>query len=360
MSGTVGIVVNPHAGKDIRRLVSHASPTTDAAKIGVVRRTIVGALEAGATRIVLVPDAKGLADTALAELPAWVRACSEVLDLPAIGRSSDTIEGAQALASAGVGAVVVLGGDGTHRDVAKGWLSAPIVALSTGTNNVFPRFTEATVAGMAAGLVASKQVRLHDAALAAKVIHVQIENEADDLALVDVALVAGAFVGSRAVWDSTLLQAVLAVIAEPANVGLSAIVALLHPVGRNEKGGAIAYMGSPGWTVRAPVAPGAFTDAAVRSLRVVAEHETVELQGPGVLTFDGERDRVLRDGQRAYLRIRRDGPMVIDVDNTMKLAVAAGRFRQSSTTAPGSPSTSPAATPVSGVPLSSTPSKEHV
>ena len=35
---TVGVIINPHAGKDIRRLVSAAGQTSDAVKIGIVRR----------------------------------------------------------------------------------------------------------------------------------------------------------------------------------------------------------------------------------------------------------------------------------------------------------------------------------
>ena len=42
------------------------------------------------------------------------------------------------------GAVVALGGDGTCRDVAIGWPDAPLIAISTGTNNVFP--TDASTA----------------------------------------------------------------------------------------------------------------------------------------------------------------------------------------------------------------------
>ena len=68
--------------------------------------------------------------------------------------------------------VIVVGGDGTSRDVAKGWLDAPLLAVSTGTNNVFPVWTEATSVGTAAGLVASGQVPMATAARRAKVLHV--------------------------------------------------------------------------------------------------------------------------------------------------------------------------------------------
>ena len=50
-------------------------------------------------------------------------------------------------ASAGVRAIVVLGGDGTHRVVAKACGDVPLCAISTGTNNAFPELRETTVAG---------------------------------------------------------------------------------------------------------------------------------------------------------------------------------------------------------------------
>ena len=52
----VGIIANPLAGKDVRRLVTAASHTSDAAKIGIVRRVAIAAVESGATRVLLADD----------------------------------------------------------------------------------------------------------------------------------------------------------------------------------------------------------------------------------------------------------------------------------------------------------------
>jgi len=62
---TVGVIINPHAGKDIRRLVSAAGQTSDAVKIGIVRRVVVGALEQGAARVLLSSDTHQLAERAV-------------------------------------------------------------------------------------------------------------------------------------------------------------------------------------------------------------------------------------------------------------------------------------------------------
>src|SRR5205823_3643973 len=67
----------------------------------------------------------------------------------------DTVTAVLEMHARDVGAIVVLGGDGTHRIVAKHCDTIPLCALSTGTNNVFPELREATVAGLATGLVAT-------------------------------------------------------------------------------------------------------------------------------------------------------------------------------------------------------------
>jgi hypothetical protein len=54
--------------------------------------------------------------------------------------------------------------------------------------------------------------------------------------------------------------------------------------------------------------------------------EVVEWTGPGVLAFDGERSRKLADGQRAWLRVERDGPIVVDVVKAVGLGAARGAF----------------------------------
>ena len=326
MSGTVGVIANPAAGKDIRRLVAHASPTSDAAKMGVVRRAIAGAIDAGATRIIVAPDRHNLSTRAVADFDTS-SARIEIIDEPTIGHPSDTISMATHMRHEKVDALIVLGGDGTHRDVAKGWLDAPLVGISTGTNNVFPRQIDATLAGVAAGLVASGIVALADVTYQAKVAHLSFDDgTAEDLALVDLVLMHGNFTGSRAVWDPAQLQVVIACIAEPASVGLSAIAALLMPTDRRSPHGVHVVLGGP-VTVRAPIAPGSFADVPFWTVDELDLGQTVTLHGPGVLSFDGERDRVLGTDTTATVRILADGPRVIDVEATLAAAVAAKHFQ---------------------------------
>jgi len=237
--------------------------------------------------------------------------------LPVTARldASDTTAAAAALRDAGCAVAVVLGGDGTCRAFAAGWLDAPLVALSTGTNNVFPTLVEATVAGLAAGLVGSGCVALDSVALRQKVVHVDIEGEAPDLALIDALLVADSFVGSGVVTDPQRWRIAVMARAEPAAVGVAAIGGRLHPVTAGTDAALLAEfsrLAGFGDAVRGPVAPGTFADVGVRAHRLLALHETVEIEGPGVLALDGERCRPLAAGQHATLWVARDGPWLVD------------------------------------------------
>ncbi len=147
---TVGVIINPHAGKDIRRLVSAAGQTSDAVKIGIVRRVVIGALEQGAERVLLSSDTHQLAERAVEGLDGPI----EFVESPLTGSHLDTIAAARSMWKEQAGAIVALGGDGTCRDVATGWPDAPLIAISTGTNNVFPTAVDGTTAGVAAAFVA--------------------------------------------------------------------------------------------------------------------------------------------------------------------------------------------------------------
>ena len=125
----------------------------------------------------------------------------ESLQMTALFNEGDTVRAAAAMAEQGVDCVITLGGDGTNRAVAKGSCDIPMVAISTGTNNVFPVMVEGTTAGMAAGLVASGAVPLEEAAVRSKTIAVIVDGEDRDIALVDVALSKERFVATRAIWD---------------------------------------------------------------------------------------------------------------------------------------------------------------
>ena len=320
----VGIIANPASGKDIRRVVARASTFDNQEKQNIVRRAVAGAIAGGATRFLYMPDGYGIVSESAAE--AAHEGMFEAVESPGTNSAIDTVRAARRLAEAGCGAVITLGGDGTNRAVTLGWLDVPLVPISTGTNNVFPRFVEATVAGAAAGLVASGRIPLAEVQHVAKVVHAEIEDERDDLALIDAVFLDELFVGSRAIWDASRLKLAVLTRAQPDVVGISSIGGLLHPVTETDEHGLfVAFRGAT--SVLAPIAPGLYTDVPIESFRTIPFEERVTVVGPGILAFDGERERILQPGQSASLRIIRDGPRVIDVHHTMNLAACRGLFR---------------------------------
>jgi len=320
----LGIIANPASGKDIRRLISGASVFDNQEKRNIVRRAVLGAVAAGERSFRYLPDGHGIARSAIEEAAPGCDVSP--VDIPLTDSALDTARGAERMRDAGCGAVLVLGGDGTNRAAALGWLDLPVVAVSTGTNNVFPEMVEGTLAGIAGALVALGRVRLDQAACQAKVVHLKIEGERDDLALIDAALVAGPFLGARAVWEPSSLKAAVLTRAEPASVGLSSIGAFLSPLPAERDAALHLVIGEGGVIVTAPIAPGLLARVPVREHRRLVLGEEVVFNGPGVLALDGERERRLVPGQRVRLQVRRDGPRVIDVARALSVAACDGLF----------------------------------
>jgi hypothetical protein len=147
--------------------------------------------------------------------------------------------------------------------------------------------------------------------------------------LIDAVLVSDRFVGSRALLDANSLRSALLTVADPAAVGITAIGGLIEPLSRTADGGMHLEFGNSetqGVEVLAPIAPGYYQRVRVFQHRAIPFSQTLSCKGPGVLAFDGERERVLKPGQTAKLTITRSGPKVVDVPTTMKLAAERGCF----------------------------------
>lgn len=326
--GTVGIVASPAAGKDVRRLVANAGSVGDVDKIAKIRRAAVGAIEGGASRLLYLNDSRHLVARALEEsIPSNI--VVEALAVESMNTGRDSVRAAEAFAKAEVGAVMIFGGDGTSRDVAKGWSDAPIVPMAVGTNNAFPLHLESTLGGLACGLIAAGVVDLEEVSERAKVIHVQIEDQESDLALVDVSLLAGNLIGSRAIWRVEDLRAAVFAISDPASVGLSSIGAAVIPTTHDDDNGVFVAMGQGAGSVRAAIAPGTYAGIDIAEYARLSFGEPVAFRGPGVLAFDGERDHILTEGQEVSLIIRRDGPCVIDPMRAARLASKSQYFHTS-------------------------------
>src|SRR4029079_4170575 len=93
--------------------------------------------------------------------PRWPEV--EFLDGQPIRQTAhDTVDAVRRMGTESARVIVCLRGDGPARVAASVAGDVPMLALSTGTNNVFPAVREATIAGLAAGLVATGAVPARD------------------------------------------------------------------------------------------------------------------------------------------------------------------------------------------------------
>ena len=322
---TVGIIANPAAGKDIRRLVAHGRFVPNNEKVNILRRVLAGLAATPVERVVMMPDTGMLCHAAASGSPQGLEAV--MLDMAIAGAEGDSTRAAKAMAEMGVSCIVTLGGDGTNRAVAKGSGRVPLVPISTGTNNVFPYMVEGTVAGLAAGVVASGQVDVEPVTMRTKLLQVSVDGSESDSALVDVAVSAVPFAGARAIWDMSTVSEVFLARAEPDGIGLSAIGARLERVGAEDEHGVHVRIGRPGVTVSAPIAPGVVEDVPVEGWSRLHPGEPVKVGlDPCTIALDGERSIRVAPGQRAEVTLTRDGPPVVDVSAALAGASEAGLF----------------------------------
>ena len=318
---TIGIVANPASGKDVRRLVARASVFDNREKCAIIRRALSGAINSGAEQFAYLDDSHNISGSALAELG---QDC-DAIKVPCLKTSTvlDTIQGARNLKEHDVLISLILGGDGTSRAFVKGWRDSVLLPLSTGTNNVFPRMSEATVAGAALGVLARGAVELEEVTDPVKIIDIEIEGEDPDIALIDAVVTKDQFIGSRALLDGDMIRDIFLTRAEPMAVGMTSIGGLLQPLGEEIDAGLHLKLGGQGKrTVHAPIAPGLYETLRVKSCKTKQFDEVVECVGPCVLAFDGEREREIQKGQKVTMRVSRTGPRVLDVKRTMHLAAS--------------------------------------
>ena len=324
-SKTIGIIANPASGKDVRRLVAKASVFDNREKSAIVRRALVGAINAGASRFAYLDDSHNIARGAFEELDGTF----EAIDIPCIRTSSalDTVRGAMAMKDQDPIANLILGGDGTSRAFVKGWRHSTLLPLSTGTNNVFPQLAEATVAGSALGAFACGAVSPEEVLTQVKIIDVEIDGESPDIALIDAVVTRDKFIGSRALLNADVIERIFLTRAEPTAVGMTSVGGLIKPLSEEEDYGLYLILNNSGKIkVRAPIAPGLYETLSIRSMDSVGFTDSIEFKGPCVLALDGEREREIQMGQAVRMSIGREGPRVLDVRKTMELAASRGFF----------------------------------
>jgi hypothetical protein len=378
MGPFVGLVVNPSASRDIRRLTSLARTVDVYERVIHVARILQGLsacaqlVPGGLGPVRYMPEACQVVQRAHAEIahagldaPApdprpgaaadgvaatHRRLVVEPVLPPGSGTADDadgTARAAAALARAGARCVVTVGGDGTNRAVARGWPEAVLCAVPGGTNNAFAPPLDPVTAGLAAGFFAIDPEGAAGHARACPRLDVRAGPAAETFALVDVAVVRGAWVGAHAVWDPETLVEVVVTRADPTVSGLAGLAGMVRPLAANTTGGPpravhlrLGAAGSgaadndtaPGGpmgddalslprTVLAPLGPGHLVPVVVRSWRALGAGEAVRL-GPYpervTLAFDGERETVVEPGTPIEVRLARSPLRLLDAAGLLR------------------------------------------
>ena len=324
----IGILVNPRAARDIRRLVTGASSIPVSERIAICHRIVRGLSVLDVGQILMMPDRDNIAvklktavererSSTAAKLPG-VR----ILDMPVTDSAQDTLDAVQLMVKAKVGAIVVLGGDGTHRLVAHACGKTPLVCISTSTNNAFPGNPEATIAGLAAGAVGRRLVAPDIVCQSNKRLYVRVNSQDTIPALVDGCITTETQIGTRALWRSNRLRKLFLTFAEPGQVGLSSIGSLLSPTTREGDNGLAIDIDPTAKTFKklmAPIAPGLFEPVTITNYRPISINQKYMMDSSaGTLAYDGEREVTLSTGDRIEITLDRRGPRTIVVAKTIE------------------------------------------
>ncbi|HSB26026.1 MAG TPA: NAD(+)/NADH kinase [Burkholderiaceae bacterium] len=349
---TLGVIANPVSARDIRRVVANAGNLQITDRVNIVLRVLSSAAACGVSRALVMPDRGGIrallerhfkrhAHHHHDEAHATRYPQVEFLDMVPTSTVDDTFAATRLLLCAGVSAIVVLGGDGTHRAVARELVAAgsrvPIVGLSTGTNNAFPEMREPTIAGIAAGLFACGRLAAREALAPNKLVQVHIadpvrDEDRRDIAIVDAVVTHDRSVGARALWKTSSLDAMYLAFAEPQAIGLSAIGGLLQPVGRREPGGLAVQLAADGapaaLTLAAPIAPGMVRPVRIAHWQRMAAGTPLPVAATaGTVALDGERELAFEPGQSVQMTLHEDAFFSVDVARCMRVAADRGLLR---------------------------------
>ncbi|MDQ3780854.1 MAG: NAD(+)/NADH kinase [Chloroflexota bacterium] len=329
--GLVGIIANPASGKDIRRLVAHGSTFDNNEKINIVRRLLLGLNATRIEQVQFMSDSHAIVSRAARGLDLLFSLTP--LSMPTLGNADDSWEAARRLVDLGADVIVTLGGDGTNRVVAKGCGAVPLVPISTGTNNVFPTMVEGTLAGIAAGLIATGIDTSENGLLLSTQprLDIMIDGELADSALIDVVTTRAGWVGARALWDPEHLSELAVSRVSAHEIGIAGIGGHLFPEAIDGPSGFHAIVGRSETAERqvlAPVAPGLMKMIPIARAALLSRGSSVQLQGlPCIVALDGEREfEILRSNQQVSVLLNPIGPRTVNIAATLRQGAIEQRF----------------------------------
>ena len=338
MGSAIGIIANPVSARDIRRVIANATALQITDRANIVLRILSCVKACGVEHVWMMPENGGIRqhvrrgidraeNQGLKHFPRI-----EYLDYKISGTVEDTLKAARLMKDKGVAAIVVLGGDGTHRAVVTACGDVPIAGISTGTNNAFPEHREPTITGLAVGLAVTGKVPAGQAFLPNKKIVVRV-NGHEEIALVDVAVVTERYIGARALWRTETFRELFVTFADPEVIGMSAIAGLLTPVTRLEEGGLhvrLAPEDEASIILDTPIAPGYMRAIGIRDYAPMKPGVTYRPSiRDGSIAHDGEREISFTSDDDVTIELVPNAFRTVNVGACMQYASRHGLMRQS-------------------------------
>jgi len=336
MGSAIGIIANPVSARDIRRVIANATALQITDRANIVLRVLSCVKACGVNKVYMMPENGGIRhhvrrgidraeNQGLKHFPIL-----EYLDYKISGTVEDTFRAARMMSQLGVAAIVVLGGDGTHRAVVTASGNVPIAGISTGTNNAFPEHREPTITGLAVGLAVTGQIPPAIAFSPNKKMLVRV-NGHEEIALVDVAVVTERFVGARALWRTETFRELFVTFADPEVIGMSAIAGLLQPVTRLDNHGLhvrLAPEDEAEIILETPIAPGYLRRIGVRDYKTMKAKVKYRPEiSDGSIALDGERELSFAKTDDISIELVPDSFRTVNVQACMQYAARHGLMR---------------------------------
>ena len=336
MGSAVGIIANPVSARDIRRVIANATALQITDRANIVLRVLSCLCACGVDQVYLMPENGGIRhhvrrgidraeNQGLKHFPRV-----DYLDYKISGTVEDTFKAARMMMEMGVSAIVILGGDGTHRAVVTACGNVPIAGISTGTNNAFPEHREPTITGLAVGLAVSGRVPENVAFQPNKKIVVKVGDH-QEIALVDVAVVTERYIGARALWRTETFRELFVTFADPEVIGMSAIAGLLTPVTRLDGHGLhvnLAPEDAANIMLDTPIAPGYMRGIGIRDYGPMDPHVKYRPQiTDGSIALDGERELSFTRDDDVTIELITDAFRTVNVSGCMQYASHHGLMR---------------------------------
>ena len=337
MAPLVGIIANPVSASDIRRVVANASTLQVTDRANIVLRVLSALASCGITNVLMMPEKSGIrrhitrAYERAANLKEDIFPQLNHIRMDITSTVEDTLLATRKMREAGCAAIVVLGGDGTHRAVVSQCGDIPIAGISTGTNNAFPEHREPTITGLATGLAVSGKVPTDVAFQSNKRIDIQIGDAIRDIAIVDVAIVTERFVGAKALWKPENFRELYVTFSDPEVIGMSAIAGLLEPVTRDDPDGLVVKIvptHEAKTILKVPFAPGIIGPIGIGSWQRLKAGVPAKLDLPaGTIALDGERELAFDPSDDVSITLVNNAFRTINVSAVMQYASRNGLMR---------------------------------